>query len=63
VEIDEAARLYFAAWEREFAARLQLASRLHPFALRPQLARPILPFLRHFPALSNALVRGTRGAL
>jgi len=63
LEIEEAARLYRAAWRREFAARLQLAARLHPFALRPRLARPILPFLRHFPALSNALVRGTRGAL
>lgn len=58
----EAARLYRAAWQREFGARLQLAARLHPLALRPQLARPILPFLRHFPALSGALMRGTRGA-
>ena len=58
----EAARLYSAAWQREFAPRLQLAARLHPFALRPAWARPILPILRHLPSLRNAMVRGTRGA-
>ncbi|MBW3637000.1 MAG: NAD(P)/FAD-dependent oxidoreductase [Armatimonadetes bacterium] len=57
----EAARLYQAAWEREFAPRLRLAARLHPFALRPELARPLLPLVRRFPALGRAMVRGTRG--
>lgn len=58
---DEAARLYRAAWQREFAPRLKLAARLHPLALRPQWAEPILPWLRALPPLSRALVRGTRG--
>lgn len=61
--LQEAARLYRAAWMREFAPRLQLAARLHPLALRPQWARPLLPVLRHFPALRNLMVRGTRGAM
>jgi flavin-dependent dehydrogenase len=59
----EAARLYRAAWMREFAPRLQLATRLHPLALRPQWARPLLPILQRFPALCNMMVRGTRGAM
>lgn len=62
LEAGEAAQLYEAAWEREFAPRLRLAAQLHPLALRPEWARPILPVLAHFPALRHALVRGTRGA-
>lgn len=57
----EAARLYQAAWQREFASRLQLAARLHPLALRPELARPLVPVLRCFPSIARAMVRGTRG--
>jgi 2-polyprenyl-6-methoxyphenol hydroxylase-like FAD-dependent oxidoreductase len=57
----EAARLYRAAWEREFAPRLALAARIHPLAVRPQWAKPLLPVLRHLPLLRRAMVRGTRG--
>ncbi len=62
LETGEAARLYRAAWEREFAPRLKLATQLHPLALRPEWARPVLPLLQHLPTLRRALVRGTRGA-
>jgi flavin-dependent dehydrogenase len=57
----EAARLYRAAWEREFAPRLALAARIHPLAVRPQWAKPLLPALRYFPVVRSAMVRGTRG--
>ncbi|WP_170065479.1 NAD(P)/FAD-dependent oxidoreductase [Abditibacterium utsteinense] len=62
LDAGEAARLYQAAWEREFTPRLKLAAQLHPLALRPEWARPVLPWLRCFPALRRALVRGTRGS-
>ena len=59
----EAARLYDAAWRREFAPRLRLAARLHPLALRPHWAKPLTPLVQRLPALKAAWTRGTRGAL
>jgi flavin-dependent dehydrogenase len=59
----EAARLYRAAWQREFAPRLALAARLHPLAIRPQWAHALLPVLRQLPLLRGAMVRGTRGIM
>ncbi len=59
----DAARLYGAAWRREFPSRLKWGDVLGEALLCPALAAPMIKFLGRTPRLTSTLMRATRGAI